>query len=200
MNNLTNAISSALDQHAIAEQHISRWEAKMAAAFSNQMTAHLDEVGLLTEGRKAVIAAAGMQLAADTVDGTVEFIEKRAGTKLDRSMIPSLLTDAYMEQRVTASVRVARKTYQPAIEKRDEAMRKNALAAPLNPSAGPSMGLDLGAYAAEQSKRFAIEDAQRAPNKPTPGGYVDPDADPLGVMAAGEAAALQRYPAKRGKR
>jgi hypothetical protein len=206
MSNLEKAISSAFNQHGEAEQHINRWELKMAAAFANEMASHLDGHGMLTEHQKAVLAAAGHQYAADIVDGTVAYLEQKAGCKMDRSMLPGILTEAYLSQRVAAAVRTAKKSYVPMIEKRDEAMRKAALAAPLNPSAGPSLGIDLGQYAAERAKQFQLEDARAAVPSPARGGYVDPDADPVGVMAAGEATLAQaykshsKYPAKKGKR
>lgn len=199
MEHLVKAIDGALNQHAEIEKHVARWELDLAASIANGIIETLSEKLFVSEMQKAQTAMLATELARDFVDDLPNFFSKQAnGATLDRSAYAAALTPKLASAISARIAKAVSMNMRPLVKKQDEAYRKQQAMQPVNaPNAGPSMGIDLGAYAQEQSQRFALEDARKAaPVAPAPSQFIDPDLDTMNVMQSGEATLAQAYPSR----
>jgi hypothetical protein len=105
------------------------------------------EKTFITEAFKAQTALLASELAADFAEDLPNHLARKANVKtIDPSLVAPVLTDALLEQISTSVVKRAIVSLQPIWRKRDDEMRRLQLP-PEIATAGPWMGIDLGAYA-----------------------------------------------------
>ena len=159
---MVKAFESALGMHAETERYIARWEAALAASIFNSVTGSIAEKAHVSEGMKARASAMSQALAAEIVEGVPGLFSKAAGgASITRQAVASALTPQFMV-RVTERVTVvAERKLIPEVVRRQKAAADAIPRAPMGigGDAGPSMGIDLGAFARGAAAANAVHEA-----------------------------------------
>jgi hypothetical protein len=202
MNNLEKAIGQALDDASSAQRHLIKWVDDLTLRINGAVIEHLASKMFISEGMRIRVASMASELANDFVEDTLpRFIHEKTGaTKMDATGYANALSPEFLETVANMHAKACIRALDPKIKAHIEAVDKFFSTQPKMSDAGPSMGIDLAKHAAELNQKFALEDARKAAPAAPRGGYVDDSNDPLSVLKAGEQTALQKYPAKKGKR
>ena len=187
---VTKAISAALDDHAKAERHIDRWNASLMASIHNGILEHISAKMFVSEGMRIRAATLAQELANDFTDNILPaHLSKLAGgATIERTAYASALNQGFLEGIAAKFINAAIRALDPQIRKHLDEQDRRFASQPSASYVEPK--IDLGAYAADQAKRFAIEDARKAAPAPLRGEFVEPN-----EQALGEATLSQAYPA-----